>query len=243
MSTHGIEEPNFKCEDCGKNFQTSIRLTFHGQLCVKKKNWVDDNTVPKGWKYVVINGANLSKKKRFLHPDGKTVMFRKEVIQYMKENNYADEDVDKFILKKKKTDDFLDEWIEDQDQLPPGWKYRTTFGLDGKPYFYYQTPDGQNLQGKGQAEKYMKSNNYSEEDVKKLQIKRKESCTWTENDASIPEGWKYRVKQVDDGRKYFYYLAPDGTHLAGRKQVSQYIKQKNLPGDLLKEFIHFNRRI
>ena len=71
MSTHGIEEPNFKCEDCGKNFQTSIRLTFHGQLCVKKKNWVEDDTVPKGWKCVVVNGANLSMKKRFLHHKGK----------------------------------------------------------------------------------------------------------------------------------------------------------------------------
>merc|ERR1712096_158102 len=63
LGAHGITEPYFKCEDCGKNFQTAIRLTLHDQLCLKKKNWIADDTVPKGWKFIVTNCSNMAKNK------------------------------------------------------------------------------------------------------------------------------------------------------------------------------------
>ena len=88
----------------------------------------------------------------------------------------------------------------------------------GKKILFHETPEGMNLAGRIQAIKYMKSKNYEQGDLQKIEAN---ACTSSSDlyDPNLPSGWKYRYVKLKSGHSRMFFITLDRTKLTGEKQL------------------------
>ena len=145
----------------------------------------------------------------------------KSAIKFMKEcNKYSDQDIAKLeakiVSEAKKLCPDKYEWLEGDETVPTGWKYRTVMCSNGKlvvgiqifhqnyPQLcsglerqFFLAPDGSSYSGRKQAVEYMNKHGYGQEDIKIMESGFK--IQWIDDDPSLPDGQLFDIH-------YFSYL-------------------------------------
>jgi len=187
-----------------QEFQTILRKTS----VLKRDGWLEDETVPTGWKRRVIGASG---RESILRPDGKQFMTRCSALQAMMEENHDDEDIQSMRSKL-----CYEGWNED-NCLPEGWLYKLWEAkVNGKTCRSYRffSVEGNILESMKTAMEFMKAcGTYTRKTIKNCKKFLKKGnrnknggkVQWKNDDGEAPFGWKSRVSE---GRKF--YLMPDG---------------------------------
>ena len=116
-------------------------------------------------------------------------------------------------------------WREDAS-VPVTWKVKEFLTKTGKKLEQVQSPSGIFFPGRKAAVKWMRDQgDWSNEDIDLMQSKLK--IRWTEDDPTIPSGWKTRTSQIktNAGSTYVqWFLSPGGKSFRGRKSVLKHIQ-------------------
>jgi len=116
-----------------------------------------------------------------------------------------------FSNLKRESDD---SWIDGDDHLPEGWRYKITHGPNGD-YARVLSPNGDAFSSKSKALAYMVKNKYDEEAIKKM-IAALVYDGWIES-SFLPPQWRYRKCKV--GRNEYNFLSPKGEMFPSRKTL------------------------
>merc|ERR1719470_818614 len=100
--------------------------------------FLDDETLPYGWKCGLASIKSGVKIKRYLSPEGKIFNNRALAMKYMLENKFNSEE----IIKMKRGFD-LDGWSQNEN-LPEGWKMKQKVR---KGKVRYMTPSYETIDG------------------------------------------------------------------------------------------------
>merc|ERR1712129_323621 len=190
----------------------------------KRDGWLEDETIPNGWKRRVIGASG---KESILRSDGRQFMTRCSALQNMMEENHKIEDIR--IMRSKLCHEG---WNED-NCLPEGWLYKLWESkINGKTCRSYRflSTEGPILESMKMAMEFMRtSGTYSRKIIKNCKRFLKKgnrnknggNVRW-ETDSDAPFGWKSRNS---DGRKF--YLMPDGKQIPSLFSAFQYMVKNN----------------
>ena len=204
----------------------------------KDEGWVDDDpSVPPGWKTKSYTNQGGQKVKNMMSPCGQFCAGRKSAIEFMENNGeYSQEEID---IMKEELKGIL--WTEDDPTAPLGWKSRVTqvrtkAGLTEMQWFL--SPEGKMFRGRKSALKFMESvEYYSKDDLRafksKPAVEKKFSkdYDWTEEDPTIPPGWKSTTIQMNSFGKIVEsnrYMAPDGRYCSNRLDALRYMESQGI---------------
>ena len=156
----------------------------------------------------------------FMTPDGNKLTGMKQMLQFLKENDFAIDDINKVhilvgsVRNKKKTVRKYN-WLAN-DHIPEGWKYRSVRLRTGHSRMFFMKPDGSKLRGRIQLLEFLKGNDFNNDVISKAKMlfqkglkegrkvkKPEKPKNWQEDD-SVPTGWKYRTVSNGHGgtRRY-----------------------------------------
>ena len=176
------------------------------------EGWSTSPTVPGRWR---VKNSGQTKKEFFLGPDGRSFPCRKAALQHMIGEHFPSQEIEEMRQCLKH------EGWEGHKNLPEGWKMRSKGRHKISESGTFLSPEGVELKSSVKALEHMKSNSYSEEDIKGLKMLlgefsvkgRMANYEWEEDD-TVPHGWKSRVS----GQKIFF-LSPDGQGFPCRKNA------------------------
>ena len=187
-----------------KQFQTLLcKVTTK-----KRDDWIEDETVPSGWKRRIIGASG---REYILRPDGKQFMTRCIALQHMVEENYS-----MVEIKAMRSKLCFEGWNED-NCLPEGWLYKVWEGkINGRTSRSYKffSLEGTVFESMKTAIEFMEMCGYYSEETlencrrfmkKENRNSNGERFHWETEDSAAPYGWKTRITE---GRKFF--LMPDG---------------------------------
>ena len=203
-------------------------------LCPDKYDWLENrDTLPEGWKYRTVVCSNGLERHFFLAPDGSSYSGRKQAVDYMKKNDFKPDDI------KKMESGFKVKWVENDPNVPAGWKTRSTdmktkAGVIAMQWFL--SPEGKMFRGKKSAIDYItNSGRYTKEDIRKLRCSgetpTKTQYDWNETDTTVPPGWKSTMITVNSFGKIVEskrYLSPDGRFCSSRIDALKYMHRENI---------------
>ena len=203
-------------------------------LCPDKYKWLTcAETLPDGWKYRTVMCSNGLERHFFLAPDGSSYSGRKQAVEYMKKNEFKPLDI------KKMESGFKVKWIDNDPDIPIGWKTRTTdmktkTGVIAMQWFL--SPEGKMFRGKKSAiEHITNSGKYSKEDIRKFRCSgetpTKTQYDWNETDPTVAPGWKTTMITVNSFGKIVEskrYLSPDGRFCSSRVDALKYMAKENI---------------
>jgi hypothetical protein len=117
------------------------------------------------------------------------------------------------------------EWQQDYS-VPDGWKVKEFLTKAGQKLEHIQSPSGVFFPGRKAAVEWMREQSqWGQDDVELMQSKLK--IRWTDDDTTIPVGWKSRQSQVKTKTGMTdmqWFLSPEGKMFRGRKAVLKYIQ-------------------
>jgi len=192
--------------------------------------WKMDPKLPDGWymkpRKDKINEATASY--HYISDTFQQFESTKSAIKFMKESHqYSAEDINKLeakiVSEAKKLCPDKYEWLEGDETVPPGWKYRVVLCSNGLERHFFLAPDGSSYSGRKQAVEYMVKKKYSQEDIKIMESGFK--IQWSDDDC-LPTGWKMRttdMKTKNGTVPMQWFLSPEGKMFRGRKSTLDHI--------------------
>jgi len=198
--------------------------------------WRMDPKLPEGWymkpRKDKINEATASY--HYISDTFQQFESTKSAIKFMKEcHQYSAEDINKLeskiVSEAKKLCPDKYEWLDGDDTVPPGWKYRVVMCSNGLERHFFLAPDGSSYSGRKQAVEYMTKKNYSQDDIKIMESGFK--IQWLDDDPSLPAGWKMRttdMKTKNGTVPMQWFLSPEGKMFRGRKSTLDHITKSGL---------------
>jgi len=172
-----------------------MRATF------KHEGWFGDELLPKGWMYKVqTNGSRWSI--NFLSKDGLELNDGQgRVMEFLGGTpEYSDDDLQRmemfFEIQNNKQRKLKYEWLEDEEVIPYGWKFRVCEGKKSKMFFL--SPDGQEFNSRHSALKHMIDYSYQDEEIEEMRNSLRAEG-WIVN-ACLPSGW--RIKSPNTDKKF-----------------------------------------
>ena len=181
-------------------------------------NWQESESLPDGWKIRAAKGKDgkESVKEYLLSPSGIQYQSRRVALTFLIKNNFPDEDIATMRAA------LSDEGWEDEKLLPMNWKYRRVSVKE----IHFLSAEGSHFKGPKQAREYI-SSKFSPKKVKNFDMfeelesirRRSANYAWTNNDDTIPEGW--RSREVDGKVRTSFFLSPDGIQFPCRRAALQ----------------------
>ena len=198
--------------------------------------WRADPGLPTGWymkpRKDKVNEATASY--HYVSDTFQNFESTKSAIKYMIEScKYSKKDVKKLEAKivqeaKKLCPDKYD-WIENGENVPPGWKYRVVKCTNNLERHFFLAPDGSSYSGRKQAVDYMRKHGHDENHIKIMEAGFK--IQWLDDDPSLPQGWKTRftdMKTKNGVVPMQWFLSPEGKMFRGRKSALDHITKSGL---------------
>merc|ERR1719342_293654 len=189
-----------------------------------KPDWVEDNTVPAGWKRRIFDNNSMVHFNipGLLAPDGMQFRSRQNALR---------------VLTKKKADPeilsslsecLIHEGWEEHELLPEGWRIRKQKKDFHKSKIEFINHKSEMFKSLKETLQYME-NNYDEESLRSFQSLlelssvelRVEGYDWRPDD-SVPPGWQMRLAEGPRANKEFF-LSPDGKMFATRTVAMQHM--------------------
>ena len=140
----------------------------------------------------------------------------KEIIRHMKEKSFPDED----IMRIKENLTIIP--YRQQQGLAPGWTCATMTHERGFKKHVFMTQDGEIVQGKRNAIKYMRDNDYDQRFIDYLVGTFITEDGWTRDD-SLRKGWMMR-KDINHKK---YFLSPDFKFFKSRIHMLEFLKKND----------------
>jgi len=224
------------------------------------EGWAREESFPEGW----LSKESISKRKCYLSPSLETFSDIEDVVQYMKNNGYKDDEIEGIAarqypagpkLKTRKepaksaksenlnvpregTANSSPDWLDDPG-LPAGWKlawYETANGEKKSKYLKYRNPGGRILNSRAQAVRNMLQEGTSSEEVEKMKSGFF-SDGWMSVDF-LPAGWMCRKSS-----NRVNFLTPSFEAFKTAKQAVEYMENQNYDSEVLAQFqtTDFNR--
>ena len=219
-------------------------------------NWQSDNpTVPSGWQ----TAENLKMWNMVKAPDGTRFKNRRLALKDMISKSFSTEKIEEMRRCLK-----AEGW-EDNDHLPSNWKMKLkTFTGSKYHRKLIMSPNGTVFESVVTAVKFMKaSNDFTREEIENLKSisieekhqgikKRKETneqkrkekemleaslqkTTWTEDDPSVPKGWKTGRDHRKPGK--IVLQSPEGVQLTSRRKALLYMAENRFPVDEIEKMM------
>ena len=170
--------------------------------------------IPEGW---VMEAG------KYRTPDGgKLLRTFKDVIIHMRSNSYPEEEIQKFKSEGSTLN------FEVDDKLPKGWMSAVSTGLHSSGVLKLLTPEGDFINGRASAIKFMISNNYPQSDIdsmKKLLV--------------TDDGWEHEEKFCGsflkkDFRSQTVYMTPNFEVFRTKKRILEYLAENGFTADEIK---------
>jgi len=180
--------------------------------------WMEHPLLPRGWfaRDLMKDDPSMSVRMKFLTPDNQIIMGKKRAFKYFEKFEYGSEAldslkqfVDSITHMKREADDG---WIDGDDTLPPGWKYKTYEKQTGTLYRLL-TPSGDTFASRHKAYLHMIEGNFKKADVSRM---RESLCLegWIKTEY-LPPKWLYRRSK--SGRNEVTFLSPKGEMFLSRR--------------------------
>merc|ERR1719319_783059 len=201
-----------------------------------EEGWMMDAGLPEGWymkpRKDKVNEATASY--HYISDTFQNFESTKSAIKFMVEScRYSREDVAKLeakiVLEAKKLCPDKYNWIENGENVPPGWKYRVVVCTNSLERHFFLAPDGSSYSGRKQAVDFMRKQGYPEEHIKIMEAGFK--IQWIDEDPSLPQGWKTRftdMKAKNGVVPMQWFLSPEGKMFRGRKSALDHITKSGL---------------
>ena len=208
------------------------------EMAIKKHTWVNDDTLPVGWK-MRSSDTKVLDKEYFLSPDQDLIPNRRMAYAFMIKQGYCQSDLDRMRISLTVSDCHGNSWLEN-DLLPSGWLYRET--VDHGKQTYFLNTEGEELKNIKAAITYLeKEERYSKADMDKMKrflaSKAKMRIAlgrdW-KTSHTVPIGWKVRNR----GAKK-WILSPEGQQFRTRKAGLQHMINSSHPVEVIKEMRGF----
>ena len=218
-------------------------------------DWISNSkNLPEGWKYRYISKKSGHLGYYFMTPDGNKLTGMKQMLQFLKENKFANDDINKVNAlvgsvenKKRKKHVRKYNWLAN-DNIPGGWKYRSVRLKTGHSRMFFMKPDGSKLRGRIQLLEFLKGNDFNNDVISKAKMlfqkglkegrkvkKPEKPKNWQEDD-SVPTGWKYRTVSNGHGGTRRVYKTSSGLTIVGRKAAVVYMEKLNYSEDDIRRF-------
>jgi len=167
--------------------------------------------LPKGW---TLNDGRPS---RVISPCGKRLASYKEIIKFMRNNDYSKEDID--TLKRY----FTSVYFEYDEALPDGWmcgKVKSTNVL-----YKFLSPEGDFFGGRREATKFMMQNKYKSSDIALMRDSFIKYENW--EFANFP-GSKSRfwMKKNEPKSNRVLFMSPDFEFFKKKGEILTYLKDR-----------------
>ena len=144
----------------------------------------------------------------------------KKLSKFTQHQNPSKKNVNKLRPKNVSFEGFVD----CNQTMPQGWKYKNVQKCDGKSFKVFLSPSGDKTKGKKSTLKYMLERGYSESDITILRNSFREEG-WKTSER-LPVNWFFKQDQR------LCFLSQNGTYLQSKGKAIEYLKSKNLKQDL-----------
>ena len=193
----------------------------------EKPEWVEDDTVPRGWKRRILPD-NVSLKFNIpciLSPCGRRFKTRHLALKWLIKDQAYYTDIEEMEQK------LVHEGFKTNSLLPQGWKFR----CNNFHKFQFLNEDCKLFTTLKDATDAV-NKNYSLEDSDRFKMfveitsieKRMENYSWEES-CTVPAGWKVRVAEGKSAKTF--YLSPDGHQFASRCLGLQHMIKTNFKSE------------
>merc|ERR1719350_1472566 len=167
--------------------------------CLVHEGWEDDDLLPHGWKVRKSEGSTngmFDVNYYYISVDGTMFHSTRAVINYMKKRpEYNDTDIKKIKTRleneTRKNRPQKYDWQEEEN-LPPGWKYRTII-KGGIRTDFILTAEGAQHQSRRAAIGSMIKENFDPHAIFKM-WSTLDVEGWVTDDDRLPKGWRVRSK-------------------------------------------------
>ena len=191
--------------------------------------------LPAGWMFKVIwegftKDKEWSQSLRFLSREGSSMDSMKAALGLLNSDpgSYNQSDVDncKEFMKEQTCPEKKFSWLDGEDSLPAGWRYRVSEG-DAKMEWFL-SPEGRMYRSRYTAVSDMVKNKERVENVEEMKVLMERHEGW-ERSKLLPAGWLFKVKSEGYGpnNKWYsiiHYLAAEGVTFESMKSVLDFIQ-------------------
>ena len=216
--------------------------SFIDLMCVEMRlqsyNWVEDDSVPQGWKIRMVEGKN-AQRLFILSPDGKSFQSRTAACQHMVRENFEEYEIDQ--MKRKMVEH--ERW-EYSAKVPFGWLFKENTG--SKYEISFMSREGEIFKSFLKATEYVKIHDgYSRLDLDLLHQLSEERSNenrikgyqWIESN-DLPKGWRFRsyIGKVERD----FILSPEGKQFPCRRLAYMSMFEDNYSQDdikIMREFL------
>jgi len=186
---------------------------------ISEKIWLDDKSVPDGWKVSVepcVLFGKVKNKTSFLSPTGQFFSTRKTAVDFMKQSGAFSADhinqMQKDLDKKNKN-----VWCDTEEKLPHGWRVSELLNTTN-----FQLPGGQVLRGRHSALVHMikNVNSYTQDEIDSMRMSLTKEG-WNE-DKNLPFLWRYKtfVTKYEAVKKTVcMFISPKGVVFRSKKKI------------------------
>ena len=189
--------------------------------------WIQHSLLPDNWfAKTIVNEGGPGTGLKFVTDTNQVISRKKNTLKYMESHDFDDNQMDNmkqffdlFLCMKRESDD---SWIEDNESLPKGWKYKISYGpLGGQSKILL--PSGEMFHSRVKALLFIMKKGYDSEDIRKVrQSLSKEG--WLESQY-LPSEWLF--KRCKTGRNEYTFLSPNGEILTSRKNLIDFMKKSD----------------
>ena len=201
-----------------------IFLTDDLRMKQEEVDWMEDDTLPEGWKIRMMSNARCF----LLSPAAELFVGKRLALRHMIRKGFPEEDIEKI-----KESMFQEGWIY-HNLLPIGWLHRKIIAPNkakGSSTFFISN-EGDHFMSFKSAIEYVENNEfYNEQDAIKIkQLLQDISAQnrlegnfadWKE-DTNLPDGWKTRSNPNATNEKE-WFLTQDGEQFHGRRLALQHM--------------------
>jgi len=199
--------------------------------CLVHEGWEDDDLLPNGWKVRKSEGSTngmFDVNYYYISIDGTMFHSTRAVINYMKKRpEYNETDIKKIKTRleneTRKNRPQKYDWQEEEN-LPPGWKYRTII-KGGIRTDFILTAEGAQHQSRRAAIDSMIKENFDPHAIFKM-WSTLHFEGWVTDDR-LPRGWRVRSKDRLKDNWQFYFLSPQMEIFKSNKAVLDYITSQS----------------
>ena len=189
-------------------------------------DWMEDNTVPPGWRVKTVHGRSVAGKSFFLSPEGKQFPCRRAALQFLIAEEHSDQEIS--IMRKL----LKHEGWEESELLPHNWRCRLRLKSRQSQDIHFLTEEGLELSSYQAATEHLVLTGFPESDVNNLKKLMEEHSTlrrafnhdWLES-KTVPLGWKMKAANKHGIE---FLLTPEGKQFPSRRAALQFlIKEKH----------------
>jgi len=191
------------------------------QLTKQSYEWIENETIPLGWKVREVPISGNYVREHFLTPGGAQIGGRVKTIQFLLKQGQSLSDPEVEVFRSGLANVG---WQEDTDIIPAGWMKKQVMNKTGK--YKFISPDFKEFHSIAPVYHYMRANNFPSEVINKvkehlgvkamLSNKRMpkkgdvvRNYKWQQVDY-LPPGWKVAEKKYRYGNDKQLFLSPNG---------------------------------